>query len=49
MKAEEVAAVVVQLFAGEMTGECWFVQPGRAGAFEFRHVPGPRNTEETAT
>jgi hypothetical protein len=25
-----------------MTGECWFVQPGRAGPFGFRNVPGPR-------
>jgi NAD(P)-dependent dehydrogenase (short-subunit alcohol dehydrogenase family) len=44
MPAEEVADVVVELFAGDMAGECWFVQPGRAGAFEFRHVPGPRRT-----
>jgi NAD(P)-dependent dehydrogenase (short-subunit alcohol dehydrogenase family) len=42
MKAEDVAAVVLQLFEGDMAGECWFVQPGRVGAFEFRHVPGPR-------
>jgi NAD(P)-dependent dehydrogenase (short-subunit alcohol dehydrogenase family) len=42
MKAEDVADVVVQLFTGDMAGECWFVQPGRAAAFEFRHVPGPR-------
>ena len=42
MPAEEVAEVVVKLFAGDMAGECWFVQPGRAAAFEFRHVPGPR-------
>jgi NAD(P)-dependent dehydrogenase (short-subunit alcohol dehydrogenase family) len=40
--AEKVAEVVMTLFAGEMTGECWFVQPGHAAAFEFRHVPGPR-------
>jgi NAD(P)-dependent dehydrogenase (short-subunit alcohol dehydrogenase family) len=42
MPAEDVASVVVGLFAGDMAGECWFVQPGRTGAFEFRHVPGPR-------
>ena len=42
MPAEDVAQVVVNLFAGDMAGECWFVQPGRVGAFEFRHVPGPR-------
>ena len=40
--AEDVADVVVSLFAGDMTGECWFVQPGRSGAFRFRNVPGPR-------
>ena len=44
MKAEDVAAVVVQLFTGDMVGECWFVQVGRAGAFDFRHVPGPRKS-----
>ena len=44
MPAEDVAEIVVNLFAGEMAGEVWFVQPGRAGAFEFRHVPGPRKT-----
>jgi hypothetical protein len=42
MKAGDVADVVVQLFEGEQAGECWFVQPGRAAAFNFRHVPGPR-------
>ena len=42
--AEDVADVVVGLLAGDAAGECWFVQPGRAGAFEFRHVPGPRKT-----
>jgi NAD(P)-dependent dehydrogenase (short-subunit alcohol dehydrogenase family) len=44
MPAEDVAAVVLELFRGDMAGECWFVQPGRTGAFEFRHVPGPRKT-----
>ena len=50
MPASEIASVVVDLFAGEMAGEVWFVQPGRKGAFEFRHVPGPRLTppEETS-
>jgi len=42
MKAEDVAAVVLRLFEGDMAGECWYVQVGNAGAFEFRHVPGPR-------
>jgi NAD(P)-dependent dehydrogenase (short-subunit alcohol dehydrogenase family) len=41
--AERVAETVVQLFEGEMSGECWFVQAGRpAAAFEFRGIPGPR-------
>jgi NAD(P)-dependent dehydrogenase (short-subunit alcohol dehydrogenase family) len=50
MKAEDVADVVMTLFGGDMTGECWFVQPGRTAAFEFRNVPGPRTApkEETA-
>src|SRR5215208_5559897 len=42
MPASEIASVVVDLFAGDMAGEVWFVQPGRRGPFEFRHVPGPR-------
>ncbi len=42
--AETVAGAVMTLFAGEMTGECWFVQPGREPEpFAFRHVPGPRD------
>ncbi|MDQ3571236.1 MAG: SDR family NAD(P)-dependent oxidoreductase [Actinomycetota bacterium] len=41
--ATKVAEAVLGLFAGEMTGEAWFVQPGRdAAAFEFRGIPGPR-------
>jgi NAD(P)-dependent dehydrogenase (short-subunit alcohol dehydrogenase family) len=41
--AEKVAGAVLELFAGEMTGECWFVQPGRdPGPFGFRGIPGPR-------
>lgn len=41
--AEEVAAAVMELLTGEMTGECWFVQAGRPAAnFEFRGIPGPR-------
>jgi NAD(P)-dependent dehydrogenase (short-subunit alcohol dehydrogenase family) len=42
MPASDVASVVMGLFTGDMAGEVWFVQPGRTGAFEFRHVPGPR-------
>ena len=40
--AETVAEAVLGLFESDMTGVCWFVQPGRQGAFEFRRVPGPR-------
>jgi NAD(P)-dependent dehydrogenase (short-subunit alcohol dehydrogenase family) len=40
--ADDVARVVIDLFAGDRSGECWFVQPGRTGAFEFRNLPGPR-------
>jgi NAD(P)-dependent dehydrogenase (short-subunit alcohol dehydrogenase family) len=40
--ADDVARVVIDLFVGEGSGECWFVQPGRTGAFEFRNLPGPR-------
>jgi NAD(P)-dependent dehydrogenase (short-subunit alcohol dehydrogenase family) len=41
--AETVAATVLRLLAGEESGECWFIQPGRDPApFQFRGVPGPR-------
>jgi NAD(P)-dependent dehydrogenase (short-subunit alcohol dehydrogenase family) len=41
--AEAVADAVLCLFAGEMSGECWFVQAGRQpGPFRFRGIPGPR-------
>jgi NAD(P)-dependent dehydrogenase (short-subunit alcohol dehydrogenase family) len=44
--AERVADAVLTLFAGEMTGECWFVQAGRPAApFNFRGIPGPRPEE----
>lgn len=44
--AEQVADAVVELFSGEMSGECWFVQAGRdSDAFAFRNIPGPRPTE----
>jgi NAD(P)-dependent dehydrogenase (short-subunit alcohol dehydrogenase family) len=40
--AEAVAATVLRLFAGDGSGECWFIQPGREPApFQFRGVPGP--------
>jgi len=45
--AEKVADTVVGLFAGDMTGECWFVQAGREPEpFGFRGIPGPRTEEE---
>lgn len=41
--AETVADAVVSLLCGEMTGECWYVQPGRdPEPFRFRNIPGPR-------
>jgi NAD(P)-dependent dehydrogenase (short-subunit alcohol dehydrogenase family) len=44
--AEDVAAAVVTLFSGDMTGEAWFVQAGREpAAFAFRGIPGPRVAE----
>ena len=42
--AGQVAEAVLELFSGEMSGECWFVQAGRASeAFGFRNIPGPRH------
>jgi NAD(P)-dependent dehydrogenase (short-subunit alcohol dehydrogenase family) len=41
--AEQVAAAVVELFAGDAAGECVVVQPGREPIpFAFRGIPGPR-------
>jgi NAD(P)-dependent dehydrogenase (short-subunit alcohol dehydrogenase family) len=41
--AEVVAETVFGLVTGDMSGECWFIQPGREPApFAFRNVPGPR-------
>ncbi len=38
----EVIDVVLRLFDGDMSGECWFVQPGRESQpFAFRGIPGP--------
>jgi NAD(P)-dependent dehydrogenase (short-subunit alcohol dehydrogenase family) len=43
--AEQVAETVLELFEGEMSGECWFIQAGRDSApFQFRGIPGPRPT-----
>jgi NAD(P)-dependent dehydrogenase (short-subunit alcohol dehydrogenase family) len=51
LSAEGVAQTVLHVFAGEDSGECWFIQPGREPApFRFRGVPGPgdQSTVETA-
>ena len=49
ISAEKVARAALELFTGDMTGECWYVQAGRdAEAFRFRNVPGPR-AEEVAS
>lgn len=41
--AATVADAVMSLFCGAMSGECWYVQPGREPEpFRFRNVPGPR-------
>jgi NAD(P)-dependent dehydrogenase (short-subunit alcohol dehydrogenase family) len=41
--AETVAGVVVELMAGDASGECVVIQPGREPLpFAFRGVPGPR-------
>jgi NAD(P)-dependent dehydrogenase (short-subunit alcohol dehydrogenase family) len=41
--AEQVAAAVVELLAGDAAGECVVVQPGREPIpFAFRGIPGPR-------
>jgi NAD(P)-dependent dehydrogenase (short-subunit alcohol dehydrogenase family) len=41
--AETVAGVVVDLMAGDASGECVVIQPGREPVpFAFRGVPGPR-------
>jgi NAD(P)-dependent dehydrogenase (short-subunit alcohol dehydrogenase family) len=41
---QDVIDTVLQIFEGEMSGECWFVQAGRESqAFGFRGIPGPRS------
>jgi NAD(P)-dependent dehydrogenase (short-subunit alcohol dehydrogenase family) len=40
--AETVADAVLRLLAGDVSGECWLIQPHREpAAFAFRNVPGP--------
>lgn len=48
--AEAVAAAVVEIFASDVSGECWYVQAGRpAAAFGFRGIPGHRGEPQEAT
>jgi len=43
LEPDDVAAAVMRIVAGDGTGECWPVQPGRTPEpYEFRQVPGPR-------
>jgi NAD(P)-dependent dehydrogenase (short-subunit alcohol dehydrogenase family) len=47
--AETVAGAALTLLAGDMTGECWFVQLRREPQpFAFRNVPGPGAKEPAA-
>lgn len=47
IRAETVAETVLRIFAGEATGECWFIQPGREPEpFRFPNLPGPRTPAE---
>jgi NAD(P)-dependent dehydrogenase (short-subunit alcohol dehydrogenase family) len=42
---QDVADAVMDAFLTDVSGACWFVQPGRpAEPFTFRNVPGPRPT-----
>lgn len=48
LRADEVADAMWLAATSDGTGECWFVQPGRAPApFHFPNVPGPRSGKET--
>jgi NAD(P)-dependent dehydrogenase (short-subunit alcohol dehydrogenase family) len=47
LTAETVADAVLEVFGGEGTGECWFIQYGREAApFKFRGIPGARAAAE---
>jgi NAD(P)-dependent dehydrogenase (short-subunit alcohol dehydrogenase family) len=47
LRPEEVAEAMWLAATSEGTGECWFVQPGRASApFRFPNLPGPRREGE---
>jgi NAD(P)-dependent dehydrogenase (short-subunit alcohol dehydrogenase family) len=48
LQPEDVAEAMWLAANSDATGECWFVQPGRAPApFRFAHVPGPRRDGES--
>ena len=48
LQPDEVAEAMWLAATSGGTGECWFVQPGRAPApFRFPNVPGPRSAGET--
>jgi NAD(P)-dependent dehydrogenase (short-subunit alcohol dehydrogenase family) len=48
LQPDEVADAMWLAATSEGSGECWFVQPGRAAApFRFPNVPGPRSSGET--
>ena len=48
LQPDEVAEAMWLAATSEGSGECWFVQPGRAPApFRFPNVPGPRRGGET--
>ncbi|HEX3238555.1 MAG TPA: SDR family NAD(P)-dependent oxidoreductase [Solirubrobacterales bacterium] len=41
---QDVIDTILEIFDGEGTGECWFVQAGRESQpFNFRNIPGPRD------
>ena len=49
LTAQDVADAVLDAFFTDVSGACWFVQPGRAAEpFTFRNVPGPRPTSRTS-
>ena len=48
LRPEEVADAMWAAATRDGTGECWFVQPGRATQpFRFPNVPGPRTGDES--
>jgi NAD(P)-dependent dehydrogenase (short-subunit alcohol dehydrogenase family) len=48
LRPDDVAEAMWLAASSDGTGECWFVQPGRAPApFRFPNLPGPRSAGET--